>query len=361
MSEELELQHHGIKGQKWGIRRFQNEDGSLTDEGKKRYGVGGDGKMSEEGQKLYDADRKKDNVGTVLGVVGIWAAAGALGYAVGKVGGIIVDKILEKKKARKTITPEVVSMGKNKTKEVLLLTAGNKLSKPINVKFKGEPSLFGGKRGGVNGSYSYAGPLGKGYNIHTGRMRKMKHSCIELDAFLHSDDDEELQHHGIKGQKWGIRRYQNPDGSLTEEGKKRYNADSYDKMDSANKVKYDEDRRDYNLNNISGTSDILRSIGSATSSAQQIPITSGKTIRKSYPNLTDKELQERINRLSLEQRYSDLKGDTKYERSGGEKVREILQTVGASVAIAGSVAAIAATVYGMRHQIPGSKKGKKKN
>ena len=31
-----------------------------------------------------------------------------------------------------------------------------------------------------------------------------------------------LAHHGIKGQKWGIRRYQNPDGSLTEAGKKRY-------------------------------------------------------------------------------------------------------------------------------------------
>ena len=31
------LEHHGIKGQRWGIRRFQNEDGSLTDAGMKRY------------------------------------------------------------------------------------------------------------------------------------------------------------------------------------------------------------------------------------------------------------------------------------------------------------------------------------
>lgn len=37
MSEyNLVLSHHGIKGQKWGIRRFQNKDGSLTAEGKKR-------------------------------------------------------------------------------------------------------------------------------------------------------------------------------------------------------------------------------------------------------------------------------------------------------------------------------------
>ena len=32
-----ELYHHGIKGQKWGVRRFQNKDGSLTSAGKKRY------------------------------------------------------------------------------------------------------------------------------------------------------------------------------------------------------------------------------------------------------------------------------------------------------------------------------------
>lgn len=36
--------HHGIKGQKWGVRRFQNEDGTLTAEGKARYG-GGDGRI----------------------------------------------------------------------------------------------------------------------------------------------------------------------------------------------------------------------------------------------------------------------------------------------------------------------------
>lgn len=32
----------------------------------------------------------------------------------------------------------------------------------------------------------------------------------------------DVHHHGIKGQKWGIRRYQNPDGTLTNEGRARY-------------------------------------------------------------------------------------------------------------------------------------------
>ena len=34
--EYCELYHHGIKGQKWGVRRYQNADGSLTSAGKKR-------------------------------------------------------------------------------------------------------------------------------------------------------------------------------------------------------------------------------------------------------------------------------------------------------------------------------------
>ena len=35
-SKEESLEHHGVLGQKWGVRRFQNKDGSLTEEGKRR-------------------------------------------------------------------------------------------------------------------------------------------------------------------------------------------------------------------------------------------------------------------------------------------------------------------------------------
>lgn len=46
-------------------------------------------------------------------------------------------------------------------------------------------------------------------------------------------NDNYLSHHGIKGQKWGIRRYQNYDGSYTQAGMKRYNA-SLEKYNQAN-------------------------------------------------------------------------------------------------------------------------------
>lgn len=42
-------------------------------------------------------------------------------------------------------------------------------------------------------------------------------------AIVYTDDY--LAHHGVKGMKWGVRRYQNADGSLTAAGKMRYNVD----------------------------------------------------------------------------------------------------------------------------------------
>ncbi len=39
MSEVTYIAHHGIKGQKWGVRRYQNKDGSYTDEGRRRRGL----------------------------------------------------------------------------------------------------------------------------------------------------------------------------------------------------------------------------------------------------------------------------------------------------------------------------------
>lgn len=54
--------------------------------------------------------------------------------------------------------------------------------------------------------------------------------------------EHELYHHGILGQKWGVRRYQNEDGSLKPAGKKRYSDGWLKKINTANKT-YNDDMR----------------------------------------------------------------------------------------------------------------------
>lgn len=65
-------------------------------------------------------------------------------------------------------------------------------------------------------------------------LKRMKEYGMSFDDFTVGEEnrfskyipDNFLQHHGIQGMHWGIRRYQNPDGSLTAAGRKRYDADS---------------------------------------------------------------------------------------------------------------------------------------
>lgn len=49
IDDPMTLYHHGILGQKWGVRRYQNKDGSLTDAGRKRY---------EDNHHIKDAERE---------------------------------------------------------------------------------------------------------------------------------------------------------------------------------------------------------------------------------------------------------------------------------------------------------------
>ena len=72
-----ELYHHGIKGMKWGVRRYQNTDGSYTAAGKSRRSSSGSGKSGM-------SSKTKSRLKTAAKVAGAAALAGGAAYAISR-------------------------------------------------------------------------------------------------------------------------------------------------------------------------------------------------------------------------------------------------------------------------------------
>lgn len=156
--------------------------------------------------------------------------------------------------------------------------------------------------------------------------------------------EQYLMHWGIKGQKWGIRRYQNEDGTYTELGAKRRR--QYDSLMTPS-VKRGKDKSP-----ITPAEDVFRRSESAIDNAGKIAEITGRRKRyeatnKQLSKMSDEEIKKAVNRMNLEQQYRDAV-NKQATASGRITAQDILTVTGATVGIAASLVGIASTIHSIR-------------
>lgn len=162
-------------------------------------------------------------------------------------------------------------------------------------------------------------------------------------------DKRTIAHAGIKGMKWGVRRFQNKDGSLTEAGKKRYDRDTRDLSDKK-KAKYQPDVDKWVKDDISSTRRVAEESSSALRKMKDLNdsgMRRKKAKRMNLDSMSDKEMRDKINRELLERQYNDVFNPAKVSR-GREVVSRILDTSAAVLGIGASALGIALAIKELR-------------
>lgn len=164
--------------------------------------------------------------------------------------------------------------------------------------------------------------------------------------------NNQIWHWGVKGMKWGVRRYQNADGSLTDAGKRRYATDKVANSKKKEKNRLtDEELRDPNRWVKEDTERTKRVVDSGNQMAGNLKTLNDKSMRiqarrtpkMDLSKMTDQEMREQINRAMLEKQYDDMFNPKKVY-SGREAVSDTLEIAGSVLAITSSALGIALAI-----------------
>ena len=135
---------------------------------------------------------------------------------------------------------------------------------------------------------------------------------------------DELWHFGIRGQKWGLRRYQNPDGTLTSLGKIHYGAS---KALKATGKAVGTGAKAFGK----GAEKVAKGVG--TGVKRTAGHVGDKITAKHKWMLSDEQLQKKIARAEMEKKYKDMLEQSKNKVSSGRRtIGEILQNSAKTVA-----------------------------